>query len=199
MAGKGSGGVLGAIAKIVSLVLVAAMLGAVIWYAIATNGFSDFNRITGMNQVMTETTTGVRLNAGSRTEFTVTNLNLTTSAPSYSVTIYFNSEEPVSFAMNDDGESYTTRGEEADLAEYFGAELTEDGFSVMPPLEHSEELLLQWLYPEASGIAVTSETGDADLYVMTVTFSDASVYSIYFNVQSLMLDPPSIIFKETRP
>ena len=194
MAGKGSGGVLGAIAKIVSLVLVAAMLGAVIWYAIATNGFSDFNRITGMNQVMTETTTGVRLNAGSRTEFTVTNLNLTTSAPSYSVTIYFNSEEPVSFAMNDDGESYTTRGEEADLAEYFGAELTEDGFSVMPPLEHSEELLLQWLYPEASGIAVTSETGDADLYVMTVTFSDASVYSIYFNVQSLMLDPPSIIF-----
>lgn len=194
MAGKGSGGVLGAIAKIVSLVLVAAMLGAVIWYAIATNGFSDFNRITGMNQVMTETTTGVRLNAGSRTEFTVTNLNLTTSAPSYSVTIYFNSEEPFSFAMNDDGESYTTRGEEADLAEYFGAELTEDGFSVMPPLEHSEELLLQWLYPEASGIAVTSETGDADLYVMTVTFSDASVYSIYFNVQSLMLDPPSIIF-----
>lgn len=188
------GGVLGAIAKIVSLVLVAAMLGAVIWYAIATNGFSDFNRITGMNQVMTETTTGVRLNAGSRTEFTVTNLNLTTSAPSYSVTIYFNSEEPFSFAMNDDGESYTTRGEEADLAEYFGAELTEDGFSVMPPLEHSEELLLQWLYPEASGIAVTSETGDADLYVMTVTFSDASVYSIYFNVQSLMLDPPSIIF-----
>ena len=194
MAGKGNGGVLGAVAKIVSLVLVAAMLGAVIWYAIATNGFSDFNRITGMNQVMTETTTGVRLNAGSRTEFTVTNLNLTTSAPSYSVTIYFNSEEPVSFAMNDDGESYTTRGEEADLAEYFGAELTEDGFSVMPPLEHSEELLLQWLYPEASGIAVTSETGDADLYVMTVTFSDASVYSIYFNVQSLMLDPPSIIF-----
>lgn len=194
MAGKGSGGVLGAVAKIVSLVLVAAMLGAVIWYAIATNGFSDFNRITGMNQVMTETTTGVRLNAGSRTEFTVTNLNLTTSAPSYSVTIYFNSEEPVSFAMNDDGESYTTRGEEADLAEYFGAELTEDGFSVMPPLEHSEELLLQWLYPEASGIAVTSETGDADLYVMTVTFSDASVYSIYFNVQSLTLDPPSIIF-----
>ena len=194
MAGKGSGGVLGAIAKIVSLVLVAAMLGAVIWYAIATNGFSDFNRITGMNQVMTETTTGVRLSAGSRTEFTVTNLNLTTSAPSYSVTIYFNSEEPFSFAMNDDGESYTTRGEEADLAEYFGAELTEDGFSVMPPLEHSEELLLQWLYPEASGIAVTSETGDADLYVMTVTFSDASVYSIYFNVQSLMLDPPSIIF-----
>ena len=188
------GGVLGAIAKIVSLVLVAAMLGAVIWYAIATNGFSDFNRITGMNQVMTETTTGVRLNAGSRTEFTVTNLNLTTSAPSYSVTIYFNSEEPFSFAMNDDGESYTTRGEEADLAEYFGAELTEDGFSVMPPLEHSEELLLQWLYPEASGIAVTSETGDADLYVMTVTFSDASVYSIYFNVQSLTLDPPSIIF-----
>lgn len=194
MAGKGSGGVLGAVAKIVSLVLVAAMLGAVIWYAIATNGFSDFNRITGMNQVMTETTTGVRLNAGSRTEFTVTNLNLTTSAPSYSVTIYFNSEEPFSFAMNDDGESYTTRGEEADLAEYFGAELTEDGFSVMPPLEHSEELLLQWLYPEASGIAVTSETGDADLYVMTVTFSDASVYSIYFNVQSLTLDPPSIIF-----
>lgn len=194
MAGKGSGGVLGAVAKIVSLVLVAAMLGAVIWYAIATNGFSDFNRITGMNQVMTETTTGVRLNAGSRTEFTVTNLNLTTSAPSYSVTIYFNSEEPVSFAMNDDGESYTTRGEEADLAEYFGAELTEDGFSVMPPLEHSEELLLQWLYPEASGIAVTSETGDADLYVMTVTFSDASVYSIYFNVQSLTLDPPQIIF-----
>lgn len=194
MAGKGSGGVLGAIAKIVSLVLVAAMLGAVIWYAIATNGFSDFNRITGMNQVMTETTTGVRLNAGSRTEFRVTNLNLTTSAPSYSVTIYFNSEEPFSFAMNDDGESYTTRGEEADLAEYFGAELTEDGFSVMPPLEHSEELLLQWLYPEASGIAVTSETGDVDLYVMTVTFSDASVYSIYFNVQSLTLDPPSIIF-----
>ena len=45
MAGKGSGGVLGAIAKIVSLVLVAAMLGAVIWYAIATNGFSDFNRV----------------------------------------------------------------------------------------------------------------------------------------------------------
>ena len=50
---------------------------------------------------MTETTTGVRLNAGSRTEFRVTNLNLTTSAPSYSVTIYFNSEEPFSFAMND--------------------------------------------------------------------------------------------------
>lgn len=196
MAGKGSGGVLGAIAKIVSLVLVAAMLGAVIWYAIATNGFSDFNRITGMNQVMTETTTGVRLNAGSRTEFTVTNLNLTTSAPSYSVTIYFNSEEPFSFAMNDDGESYTTRGEDADLAKYFGVELTEDGFSVMPPLEHSEELLLQWLYPEASGIAVTSEIGDVDLYVMTVTFSDASVYSIYFNVQppSLILDPPQIIF-----
>lgn len=194
MAGKGSGGVLGAVAKIVSLVLVAAMLGAVIWYAIATNGFSDFNRITGMNQVMTETTTGVRLNAGSRTEFTVTNLNLTTSAPSYSVTIYFNSEEPVSFAMNDDGESYTTRGEDADLAKYFGMELTESGFAVTPPLKHSEESLLQWLYPEASGIAVTSETGDADLYVMTVTFSDASVYSIYFNVQSLTLDPPSIIF-----
>lgn len=196
MAGKGSGGVLGAIAKIVSLVLVAAMLGAVIWYAIATNGFSDFNRITGMNQVMTETTTGVRLNAGSRTEFRVTNLNLTTSAPSYSVTIYFNSEEPFSFAMNDDGESYTTRGEEADLAEYFGVELTENGFAVAPPLKHSEVSLLQWLYPEAGGIAVTSEIGDADLYVMTVTFSDASEYSIYFNVQppSLMIDPPQIIF-----
>ena len=43
---------------------------------------------------------------------------------------------------------------------------------------------------------MTSEIGDADLYVMTVTFSDASEYSIYFNVQppSLMIDPPQIIF-----
>lgn len=188
------GGVFSVIAKIFSFVLVAALLGGIIWFAVATDGFTNFNRITGGEQVMTKKTTGVRLLAGTRTEFTVSNLNFTTSAPSYKVEIYFNSEEPVSFAMNDDGESYTTRGEEADLAEYFGAELTEDGFSVMPPLEHSEELLLQWLYPEASGIAVTSETGDADLYVMTVTFSDASVYSIYFNVQSLMLDPPSIIF-----
>lgn len=193
---QSNGGVLGAVAKIVSLVFVAAMLGGVIWYAVATDGFTNFNRITGGEQVMTEKTTGVRLLAGTRTEFIVSNLNFTGSAPSYDVEVYFNGEEPFDFVMNGDGESYTTRGVDADLAEYFGAELTEDGFSVMPPLEHSEELLLQWLYPEASGIAVTSETGDADLYVMTVTFSDASEYRIYFNVQppSLTLDPPQIIF-----
>ena len=196
MAGKGSGGVLGAVAKIVSLVLVAALLGGVIWYAVATDGFTNFNRITGGEQVMTEKTTGVRLLAGTRTEFTVSNLNFTTSAPSYDVEIHFNSKEPFDFVMNDDGKSYTTRGVDADLTEYFGVELTESGFAVTPPLKHSEESLLQWLYPEADGIAVTSEIGDADLYVMTVTFSDASEYRIYFNVQppSLTLDPPQIIF-----
>lgn len=190
------GGVFSVIAKIFSFVFVAALLGGIIWFAVATDGFTNFNRITGGEQVMTKKTTGVRLLAGTRTEFTVSNLNFTTSAPSYKVEIYFNSEEPFSFAMNDDGESYTTRGEDADLAKYFGVELTESGFAVTPPLKHSEESLLQWLYPEASGIAVTSEIGDVDLYVMTVTFSDASVYSIYFNVQppSLILDPPQIIF-----
>ena len=95
---------------------------------------------------MTEKTTGVRLLAGRRTEFTVSNLNFTTSAPTYDVEIHFNSEEPFDFVMNDDGESYTTRGEDVDLAEYFGVELTEstldppsivfqDGETVTPPEE----------------------------------------------------------------
>lgn len=190
------GGVFSVIAKIFSFVFVAALLGGLVWFAVATDGFTNFNRITGGDQVMTEKTTGVRLLAGTRTEFTVQNLNFTTNAPSYQVAIHFNGEEPFDFVMNDDGENHTTRGEEADLAEYFGVELTENGFAVAPPLKHSEVSLLQWLYPEAGGIAVTSEIGDADLYVMTVTFSDASEYSIYFNVQppSLILDPPQIIF-----
>lgn len=191
-----SGGAFGALAKVIALLLCLGLIGGVIWFAVATDGFTNFNRITGGEQVMTEKTTGVRLLAGTRTEFIVSNLNFTTSAPTYDVEIRFNSEEPFDFVMNDDGENYTTRGEDADLAEYFGVELTESGFAVTPPLEHSEASVLQWLYPEASGIAVTSEIGDVDLYVMTVTFSDASVYSIYFNVDPLhiTLDPPQIIF-----
>ena len=191
-----SGGVFGAIAKAIALLLCLGLIGGVIWFAVATDGFTNFNRITGGDQVMTEQTTGVRLLAGTRTEFIVSNLNFTTSAPTYDVEIHFNGEEPFDFVMNDDGENYTTRGEDADLAEYFGVELTESGFAVTPPLEYSEEGVLQWLYPEARGIAVTSEIGDVDLYVLTVTFSDASVYSIYFNVDPLhiSLDPPQIIF-----
>lgn len=191
-----SGGAFGALAKVIALLLCLGLIGGVIWFAVATDGFTNFNRITGGDQVMTEQTTGVRLLAGTRTEFIVSNLNFTTSAPTYDVEIRFNSEEPFDFVMNDDGENYTTRGEDADLAEYFGVELTESGFAVTPPLEYSEEGVLQWLYPEARGIAVTSEIGDVDLYVLAVTFSDASVYSIYFNVDPLhiSLDPPQIIF-----
>lgn len=194
--GTNSGGAFGVIAKAIALLLCLGLIGGVIWFAVATDGFTNFNRITGGDQVMTEQTTGVHLLAGTRTEFIVSNLNFTTSAPTYDVEIRFNSEEPFAFVMNDDGENYTTRGEDADLAEYFGVELTESGFAVTPPLEYSEEGVLQWLYPEASGIAVISEIGDVDLYVMTVTFSDASVYSIYFNVDPLhiSLDPPQIIF-----
>lgn len=196
--GTNSGGVFGAIAKAIALLLCLGLIGGVIWFAVATDGFTNFNHITGGDQVMTEKTTGVRLLAGRRTEFTVSNLNFTTSAPTYDVEIHFNSEEPFAFVMNDDGENYTTRGEDADLAEYFGVELTESGFAVMPPLKHSEASVLQWLYPEASGIAVISEIGDVDLYVMTVTFSDANVYNIYFDVEQvrLTLDPPSIVFQD---
>lgn len=193
---SGGGGVFGAVAKAIALLLCLALLGGVIWFAVATDGFTNFNRITGGDRVMTQKTTGVRFLAGERTEFTVQNLNFTGSAPSYKAEVHFNGEEPFDFEMNGDGKSYTTRGEEADLADYFGVEKTESGFAVTPPHEYSEEHLLAWLYPEADGIAVTSEAVDADLYVLTVTFSDGNVYNIYFNVDilRLSLDQSEIIF-----
>lgn len=200
MAGKGSGGVLGAIAKIVSLVLVAAMLGAVIWYAIATNGFSDFNRVKFGDTVLTQRTRDVSVTEGTRNVFTVTNLNFTTSAPTYKLEVYLNSEEPFTFAMNGDGESYSSLGIEEDIAEYFRPEITESGFTLFPPAASSKtETLLAWLYPDAADLAVTSDAENgADLFVMRILFSNNVTYEVYFHIVlpdvDLSLDKDNIIF-----
>ncbi len=200
MAGKGSGGVLGAVAKIVSLVLVAAMLGAVIWYAIATNGFSDFNRVKFGDTVLTQRTRDVSVTEGTRNVFTVTNLNFTTSAPTYKLEIYLNSEEPFSFTMNGDGESYSSLGIEEDIAEYFRPEITESGFTLFPPAASSKtETLLAWLYPDAADLAVTSDAENgADLFVMRILFSNNVTYEVYFHIVlpdvDLSLDKDNIIF-----
>lgn len=200
MAGKGSGGVLGAIAKIVSLVLVAAMLGAVIWYAIATNGFSDFNRVKFGDTVLTQRTRDVSVTEGTRNVFTVTNLNFTTSAPTYKLEVYLNSEEPFTFAMNGDGESYSSLGIEEDIAEYFRPEITESGFTLFPPAASSRaETLLAWLYPDAADLAVTSDAENgADLFVLRILFSNNVTYEVYFHIVLLdvdiSLDKDNIIF-----
>ena len=200
MAGKGSGGVLGAVAKIVSLVLVAAMLGAVIWYAIATNGFSDFNRVKFGDTVLTQRTRDVSVTEGTRNVFTVTNLNFTTSAPTYKLEIYLNSEEPFSFTMNGDGESYSSLGIEEDIAEYFRPEITESGFTLFPPAASSKtETLLALLYPDAADLAVTSDAENgADLFVMRILFSNNVTYEVYFHIVlpdvDLSLDKDNIIF-----
>ncbi len=200
MAGKGSGGVLGAIAKIVSLVLVAAMLGAVIWYAIATNGFSDFNRVKFGDTVLTQRTRDVSVTEGTRNVFTVTNLNFTAGAPTYKLEIYLNSEEPFSFTMNGDGESYSSLGIEEDIAEYFRPEITESGFTLFPPAASSRaETLLAWLYPDAADLAVTSDAENgADLFVMRILFSNNVTYEVYFHIVlpdvDLSLDKDNIIF-----
>lgn len=205
MAGKGSGGVLGAIAKIVSLVLVAAMLGAVIWYAIATNGFSDFNRVKFGDTVLTQRTRDVSVTEGTRNVFTVTNLNFTTSAPTYKLEVYLNSEEPFTFAMNGDGESYSSLGIEEDIAEYFRPEITESGFTLFPPAASSKtETLLAWLYPDAADLAVTSDAENgADLFVLRILFSDNVTYEVYFHIVlpdvDLSLDQDNIIFGGEEP
>lgn len=200
MAGKGSGGVLGAVAKIVSLVLVAAMLGAVIWYAIATNGFSDFNRVKFGDTVLTQRTRDVSVTEGTRNVFTVTNLNFTTSAPTYKLEVYLNSEEPFTFTMNGDGESYSSLGIEEDIAEYFRPEITESGFTLFPPAASSRaETLLAWLYPDATETTLTSDAEeDADLFVLRILFSDNVTYEVYFHIVLLdvdiSLDKDNIIF-----
>lgn len=198
MAGKGSGGVLGAVAKIVSLVLVAAMLGAVIWYAIATNGFSDFDRVQYGDTVLTKTTTNVTLLAGEKNEFRIENLNFTTNDPTYTIEIYLNSEEPFTYTMNGDGESYSSLGIEENIAEYFEPEITESGFTLSPPKESYKLVsLLAWLYPDATDLALSSATdSEADQYLLVLTFSNNTAYNVYFHVSeiSLSLDKDNIIF-----
>lgn len=200
MAEKNKGdGILIAVARIVAFVLVAALLGAVVWYAIATSGFSNFNRVRFGDTVLTQKTTDLSLTEGARNEFEVTNLNFTTSDPTYKIEIYLNGETPFSFTLGD-GESYSSLGIEEDISEYFRPEITESGFTLFPPSEASRpETLLAWLYPDAAETTLTSETDmQTDYYVMRIIFSNNVTYEVYFHIVLLdvgiPLDPPQIIF-----
>lgn len=149
-------------------------------------------------------TTDLSLTEGARNEFEVTNLNFTTSDPTYKIEIYLNGETPFSFTLGD-GESYSSLGIEEDISEYFRPEITESGFTLFPPSEASRpETLLAWLYPDAAETTLTSETDmQTDYYVMRIIFSNNVTYEVYFHIVLLdvgiSLDPPQIIFKEARP
>lgn len=186
------GGVFGAAAKVIALVLVLAIAAAFVWFAVATNGFKNFNRVQlGGGQVITEKTTGVQLLAGAKTEFSVKNLNFTTTAPDYTATITFNEEK--AFDYSKDGELYTTRGDAGDLSAYFGFEKSESGFSLSVPETYSAAQALRHLYPAAE-IELEAEPDPADLYLLTLSFTDGSEYHIFFGmaVLNVTLDPPRI-------
>ena len=179
------------IIKIISLILILAILGGAIYFALATNGFSQFEYVSYNGQKLSMVERNFRLHNGSN-EFQIKSMNPFSDKVSYSVRIQANSEAKFNFTADCNPQSFSRLG---DMTDCFSLELSETGFKLDIPSGTMLQDILKQKYPDAK-IEIEGEIGDAEMFLMLITLSNGSAIKIYFDLPSfrIEIDPPQIIF-----
>ncbi len=185
---------IGTAVLVLLLVVLLAAAGCGVWYAIATNGFTQFIALEYNGRVIRDSTKQVALIRGEN-EFRIRNMNPFSGELTYTVEINPNAEENFNFTVDGNPAAFSRVGE---LTEYFGIVQVEDGFTVTVPEEFEMEWLLSQIYAGSEVEMPEKFEKDKDYFEMTVEFSDGTDFSIRFHigrtVANVVIDPPNIIF-----
>lgn len=184
----------GTVLLVLLLVVLLAAAGCGVWYAIATDGFTQFITLEYNGKELAQNARQVVLNHGEN-EFGIRNMNPFSGELTYTVEINPNAEENFNFTVDGNPAAFSRVGE---LTEYFGIEQDEGGFTVTVPEEFEMEWLLSQVYAGSEVEMPEEFEKDKDYFEMTVAFSDGTDIILLFNVsgkvENIELDPPNIIF-----
>ncbi len=182
----------GRILAVVAVVLLLAVTGLVIAYAVITDGFTQFVYVEYGGRRMETRETGVQLDRGENV-FEVKSLKPASGGPEYTVAVYPNAEADFYYRVGDNPHSFPMTGE---LTEYFDVRIDGSQFTVNVPLDYTLAAVLGQKYP-GEEITLPDELPQTDLLAILVSFSDGKSTAIYFGVLDkpvIELDPPNIVF-----